>query len=449
MFRNINSAFLFLMCSALLRGAEFDPVITTWPFSSTDNTELWHQIPPDALRIIAQHCSQWSEFQFSSIDKYAYENITMPRVYVDLDLQTHIPAALKQNAIVGYCYAALALILPILPIEKQFSTEKTLLTVKLLQTGRLKLEKDAGWCITNYTPRGWQLFEQQTNNMCYIQKLCLRSVEEPAYLTSFFKLLKTNNRIVFLNLVLNHIGDTQVLADALTKNTTLKKLYLLGNDMDGALIFKGLKENKALTSLRVAAQSFYGDCIRNIGDMFTKNSSLKNLQFGVFFTEPTLFQCISATHINSLATMLQQNTSLSSFELYENKIESGSLQLFAQALRVNTTLRRLALNSLWLSMYEDDIIPVAQACINHNTTLMELCLDGLGLGSIPNGYPALISLAESNDRKSDHIISYASPYDHFRIVHSSFPKIQCGPKNHLQVCSREEGKWLIVKTMPH
>jgi len=182
------------------------------------------------------------------------------------------------------------------------------------------------------------------------------------------ELLKTDTRLIELNLYGNSIGDegTKAICEALKINNTLEVLLLWGNSIgvEGMkAIGKVLKVNKTLTQLGIGYNDARTEGAKMIGEGLKANSTLKKLliisnELGV---EGTI----------NITKSLKDNKALTELFLSDNRIGDSGMKTINELLRDNSTLEKLYLTN---NNITDEGIKVIYKALEVNTTLKELYL---------------------------------------------------------------------------
>ncbi|OAF71742.1 Leucine-rich repeat-containing protein [Intoshia linei] len=152
------------------------------------------------------------------------------------------------------------------------------------------------------------------------------------------EIAKVLNENMFINVSNNCMKSNglNAFSDMLEKNTTLKVLYLSGNqltDKDAMRLSSALTRNMSLASLDLS-YNYFGE----LGGILLANGLEKN----VYLSDLDLsWNCIRGKGASAICNVLQKNTSLEIVDLSWNGLAiEGALEL-AKSLRINKTLRVL------------------------------------------------------------------------------------------------------------
>jgi hypothetical protein len=196
------------------------------------------------------------------------------------------------------------------------------------------------------------------------------------------KMLSPNGNLVYLHLILSNVRlpIRITIWHLLKTNRSLKYLKIEGGgfeeDFDLENISEGLEMNDTFETLDFARTDLTPISACHIGKMLTTNHSLKNLDISQ--------SELSENGIEFIFTGLRNNTTLETLTLCDvTMTESGykciviHIKELRDALKMNTTLKRLDLASMHLCRADQETIGLSLA-INHS--LVELWLNECEMG---------------------------------------------------------------------
>ncbi|EFA83264.1 hypothetical protein PPL_04054 [Heterostelium album PN500] len=254
---------------------------------------------------------------------------------------------------------------------------------------------------SNFTPQGLALF---CDALKYNQSLTLLDISSTPLnadcIGSICSALKVNRSILYLDLSFNSIGSNGVgLGDMLKCNTTLRSLFLIGNELDDESVYSisdALRtKNSTLTELSLSENDFGDDVGAAIGNVFKENRSIKTLDiscnelsemtssaFAESLTSNVTLQNLNVSDCslaldNSGAeffSSIQQNTTLTHLVLWGCDLNKQDLKdEIASLLCNNKSITTLSLGYNTLS--SDDILTIVRDGLQYNTTLKSLTLN--------------------------------------------------------------------------
>jgi ankyrin repeat protein/Ran GTPase-activating protein (RanGAP) involved in mRNA processing and transport len=215
--------------------------------------------------------------------------------------------------------------------------------------------------------------------------------------------LLKDKTLTCLDLKDRHIGiiATKILAEALKTDTTLKELNLTGNSIGikGAqALAKALETNTNLTHLGLCGNGINYQGALALAEALKSNTNLTHLDLShnpigsfvlyinqcVISGKDTLYkerEKVSTVGVGSLANMLLYNHTLRTLNLNSTLTSGVEVEYLAQALKENTTLKRLSLsnNFIDLNFNPQGIQPLIEA-LKINTTLEYLDFQGNPVG---------------------------------------------------------------------
>ncbi|CAF0898511.1 unnamed protein product [Rotaria sordida] len=274
---------------------------------------------------------------------------------------------------------------------------------------------------------------------------------EEKHLASFLCAIESNSTILCLSLDWNQLGDdgASLMADLLQSNTTLRSVYLNANrisaigareladmlhvnttlthleltsnsigDSGVIAIARALQENRTLQALNLSQTDMTLDGVQQLANMLELNTTLKVLRIkhndlgdeGVMIIARALtrnstlstldLSTNNVTHIgaNAMAFVLQQDeTALSSLIMNENPIGDIGVASIASALITNTTLTKLKLELV--DMTVDGVREIVNMiCGNNNIIYLALSRNLLGDDAID-----LLADAFNDNQSLEHL----------------------------------------------
>jgi Ran GTPase-activating protein (RanGAP) involved in mRNA processing and transport len=147
---------------------------------------------------------------------------------------------------------------------------------------------------------------------------------------------KTVTELRLKNVVLSESG-IKAIGQVVTTNTTLTCLDLSDCALDKLVLhlITPLKNNKTLTSLKLAGNKINTPIVKDINEMLQSNTTLATLDLGS--------NMIDNVGLQYLSMMLKTNKTLRSLNLHHNSV-TGGIVFLADALKTNRTLRFLDLS---------------------------------------------------------------------------------------------------------
>eukprot|EP01133_Synstelium_polycarpum_P013408 gene13408-15792_t len=229
--------------------------------------------------------------------------------------------------------------------------------------------------------------------------------------------LKTNRTLTLLDMSFNAIGvNGGLIAEMLRYNTTLRSLFLIGNELDDDSVTEIAEtlrtKNSSLVDISLSENDFGDDVGAELGCIFTQNKTLLGLDLS--------FNQLGDGTALALAESLAGNNTLTSLNLSDCSLAESGCELF-QALHANTTLSQLVLWSCDLTSdcskeelaallrtnqsitsislgYNDltsaDVTTLLSSGLCHNNTLRVVCLNNNHIDG-PGGI-ALANYLENN-----------------------------------------------------
>ena len=205
------------------------------------------------------------------------------------------------------------------------------------------------------------------------------------------ELLENNSYITKLNMCDNHIGDEELktLSEALKVNKSINILWLDSNlfEKEGIIaLSEALKVNTTLTDLSLWGNKFNTGLI-TLNEALAKNKSIIKLDLSYL----TSFNNILKTYINinysdeinfklkwiqSLSDALKVNSTIEELSLNSNNIHDDEFIILSEALKVNNTLTEL-------NLIENDIgkgiKTLCKYLNNSNINTLDLSMNCIGL----------------------------------------------------------------------
>ncbi|KXS22384.1 RNI-like protein [Gonapodya prolifera JEL478] len=167
----------------------------------------------------------------------------------------------------------------------------------------------------------------------------------------------------------------EILAQALTLNTTMRHLSVSNNnlmDPGGVAIVTALKTNRGLTDLNLSSNFIRGaGTTAALADVLLVNDVLEVVNMD--------YNSASYEGISKLASALATNQTLTTLSLQSNALSSDSIAALADSLKENTTLRNLDIS------YNGVQVKVGyhiRDALNVNHSLVFLGLNSSGLDDI-------------------------------------------------------------------
>ncbi|GAM27138.1 hypothetical protein SAMD00019534_103130 [Acytostelium subglobosum LB1] len=252
----------------------------------------------------------------------------------------------------------------------------------------------------NFTPHSFKLF---CDALKYNQSLAILDMSSTPMtldcINSLKEALKVNRTLSYLDLSFNSIGSNGIyLAEILRTNSSLKSLFLIGNELDDESVcaFAEILRNKnrSLTEISLSENAFDDSVGAMLGNIFKDNRTLRSLDISAnqlgeetaaSFAE-SLVQCTTLTSLNisecslandggiNLFQTLQNNTSIRHLILWSCDLNQDSLKdELASFIKNNRTVTTLSLG--YNDLTSNDIIPIIKDGLIYNTTLQVLSLN--------------------------------------------------------------------------
>lgn len=180
--------------------------------------------------------------------------------------------------------------------------------------------------------------------------------------------------VFHLNYNFAKVCDKEILAlvEALTGNTILKELYLIGNkigDEGASLLADLLKQNGTLELLDLSSNNIGDEGAAALSEVLMSNTSLKTLLLA-----DNKLQLLAG---KELAKALESNSTLETLSVARNeKLFGAGVSSIITALKNNTSLKSLSLSGIHLAVLDKmDIFSLLRT----NKTLNKLFLDSTRL----------------------------------------------------------------------
>nr|WP_314627315.1 hypothetical protein [uncultured Noviherbaspirillum sp.] len=196
--------------------------------------------------------------------------------------------------------------------------------------------------------------------------------EGAAHATAIAKMISHNKTLQTLDLQFLNIGSgIPMLADALSRNSTLTEVNLAFNDCGptaAMALLDMLSNNTSIRKFGLAGSGIGGECSGKIVDMLAMNSTLRALDLA--------YNCLGSNGAIPVLNALEGNATLHTLDLTGNGLTDASATHIATLLRKNSTLSSLNFSANRLFVPSDtagnEAIDLVIHGLEHNVSAMDV-----------------------------------------------------------------------------